>query len=354
MKELPVISLPPDPYLCGFLHGRALQKEIQENLALYRIRLEKELNLAWHEGLRRGRWHLERLSAYAPDYLQAVVGVAAGAGLSPAEAGFLDARYEIFYAEFASQARAEECTVLAVLPSKTPEGEVLLAQNWDWVPEVKGFWMRVEGPALTVLAFTEAGIPGGKIGLNSCGLALCINGLVSSVDRWDGEGLPFHARTWNILHAQSLREAEELVTMGLSPCSANFLIAMEGKTLCLERSPTHTFTMTTNTGFLVHTNHFIVGGPEVLAQKERTASKLRLARAEELLAQKASLSEHDLFQILSDHQGFPESICRHPTEDDRAGSSYSTVLSCVINPVRKTLTYVWGTPCMGTPKKVEL
>jgi len=47
---------------------------------------------------------LERLSAHASDSLAALKGIATGAKISGEEAGFLDARYEIFYSAHAKEA----------------------------------------------------------------------------------------------------------------------------------------------------------------------------------------------------------------------------------------------------------
>ena len=89
--------------------------------------MEEELGSAWREALRRGRIHLERLSAHAPDYLAALKGLAKGAKICEEEAGLLDARYEIFYSPYAKEA-GQECTSLAVLPERSAHRELILAQ----------------------------------------------------------------------------------------------------------------------------------------------------------------------------------------------------------------------------------
>jgi hypothetical protein len=94
--------------------------------------MEEELGLAWREALRRGRIHLERLSAHAPDYLAALKGLAKGAKISEEEAGLLDARYEIFYSAYAKEA-GQECTSLAVSPSEA------LIVNLSWRKIGTGF-----------------------------------------------------------------------------------------------------------------------------------------------------------------------------------------------------------------------
>jgi isopenicillin-N N-acyltransferase-like protein len=215
--------------------------------------MEEELGLAWREALRRGRIHLERLSAHAPDYLAALKGLAKGAKISEEEAGLLDARYEIFYSAYAKEA-GQECTSLAVLPERSAYRELILAQNWDWIPGIQGAWLLFESPDFQVLAFTEAGIPGGKIGINSAGLGLCVNGVFSPWDRWDGEGLPFHARAWMVLQSRVLAEAQEIIRSGFSPCPEIFSLDKKMKRFPWSARPHQTCVLTPNHGVLAHAN----------------------------------------------------------------------------------------------------
>src|SRR6185503_18348358 len=105
-------------------------------------------------------------------------------------------------------------------------GHLLMGQNWDWIPEVQGAMLHTREPdGLEILAFTEAGIVGGKIGLNSAGLGLAINGLLSTADDWSRLEMPFHVRCYEILRRRSLPEAVRLVVAGKRACSANFLLA---------------------------------------------------------------------------------------------------------------------------------
>ncbi|MCV4566995.1 hypothetical protein OFB72_31030, partial [Escherichia coli] len=60
------------------------------------------------------------------------------------------------------------CTAFALLPAHSADGALWMGQNWDWIEDAKGALQHVTEPDGTrVLAFTEAGIFGGKIGLNS-------------------------------------------------------------------------------------------------------------------------------------------------------------------------------------------
>src|SRR5207247_8844572 len=110
------------------------------------------------------------------------------------------------------------------MPQASDNRHVLLAQNWDWIPQVEGLFLKIRpesGPQ--VLCFTEAGVVGGKIGLNSEGIGLAINGLVSNKDNWERLRKPFHVRCWEILNSKTLRQTVGKTTAGGTSWSANFL-----------------------------------------------------------------------------------------------------------------------------------
>ncbi|MCS7240693.1 MAG: C45 family peptidase [Candidatus Bipolaricaulota bacterium] len=343
-----VLNLPADPYAAGLLHGQTLASEIRQNLALYQERLEKAYGLARREGLRRARVHLERLAAWAPEYLLGLQGLAQGAGLTPAEIALLDARYELFYAEFAK----EGCTALFLRPPKAEE--MLLAQTWDWIPSVWGIWVRVPLGDCGVLAFTEAGIFGGKIGLNRAGLGLCLTGLASPGDRWDGEGIPLHARVWRALQALTLAEAVEILSATPSPCSAGFLVGDGEGAACVELTPNEARVFPIPHASFVHANHFLLFSLQAGARAELENSYSRQVRAEALLAAQPSLAVAQVFAVLRDHQGFPNGICRHPDEGLPPWERWATNLAVVLAPRRGEIQFTWGSPCASPVQRLSL
>lgn len=108
-------------------------------------------------------------------YWEALKSLVKAARLSLDDVVAMNARYEIIYSKYSRRGRREVgenlpagCTSAAVLTSSTTEGHLLMDQNWDWIPGIRCVLRRfrpAQGPE--VLAFTEAGTVGDKIGLNS-------------------------------------------------------------------------------------------------------------------------------------------------------------------------------------------
>ncbi len=300
-----------------------------------------------------------------PAYAAMVHGLSDGSGVPILDLAALNARYELFYGEFVRQGLATACTAFAVLPERTENGRLLLGENWDWFPEVAGLWLRVRWGDLTVLAFTEAGIVGGKIGLNSAGVGLAVNGLVSHLDRWDGEGIPFHVRTWRILCARGIGEAVDAVERDGAPGSANFLVGASGEVghgevVDLERAPSGAARVAPTDGILVHANHFLaperLGVREPLA-KERSSTHLRQARLAEILthaADRGPLAAEKVQDALRDHLGRPDSVCRHPSPVFPPQANYATALSVVMDLHARRVNYTSGPPCQHAFQSLDL
>ena len=219
-------------------------------------------------------------------------GIADGAGLALDQIAALNVRYELLYYQFGQNAttvrRPDGCTAFAVAPSASAEGHLLIGENWDWIPEVRGALVRTtEADGLTTLGFTEAGIFGAKIGLNSAGLGLLINGMVATSDDWARRTLPFHARCRAILRSHCLDDAVAVVTGTDRPCAANYLIAqVPDRIVDIEAAPDRVRCWPDEAGCLCHTNHFLdpralgVVEPEI---ERGPDSQLRLARMRHLL-----------------------------------------------------------------------
>jgi isopenicillin-N N-acyltransferase-like protein len=277
-------------------------------------------------------------------------GVAEGSGFSYAEIAALNVRYELFYYQFGVNAVADGCTAFAVLPEASADGHLLIGENWDWVSGVRGAVLHSREPdGLEVLSFSEAGIFGGKIGLNSAGVGLLINGLTSTDDDWARLYTPFHVRCYEILRSHSLAAAVRIVTEGDRSCSANFIIAQApDQVVDIETAPRATRSTGCVGGCLAHSNHFV--DPAALHVSEPPVEKnphsyWRLDRMNELLGQRRPLALGDLQEALRDHQGRPYSICFHIDPEEPPEEHYESVISAIMDLHAGTLYLSDGPPC---------
>ena len=331
MAELTILDLGSDPKERGNIHGRAMSDEIRDNYATYVERFEA--------GGAKLPVVLEQSDAWAafiahdnPEYSEEMRGVAAGAGLSLTEVAMLNARYELAYCVFGSEAESinrqsgleeEGCTAFGLLPQMTDSSHTIMGQNWDWLERVRGrvFMMRVTRSSESrkdkpdFVGFTEAGIVGCKMGVNEVGIGLCVNGLVTARDGVDGFRKPFHVRCKEILDAWTFDKALLPVVQTDRCCSTNFLIGhADGEIIDIEATPDYCSYLYPVDGLVTHSNH-LLRETRIASEFERIAphSLYRANRLERMLRRDCpGIGIDTIHAALSDHFSHPASICRHP------------------------------------------
>lgn len=377
---LPILDLSGSPREVGRAHGEAGRERIGYNVELYFHRFEVEAGVPRSEALDRAAQYLGVIQRREPDYAALVQGIAEASGCELLEIAALNARYEILYSEFARAVMDEAtkggaaapedllgepdgCSAFGVEPAASPDGHLRLGQNWDWIPGVQGLLLRIERPdGLRVLCFTEAGIAGGKIGLNSAGLGLVINGLVSNRDSWARLQTPFHVRTWRALNSRTLGEATDAILGEARSCSANFLLAQaagagEGRVIDIEAAPDTNRTLPPQRGLLAHTNHFLDADRLDIWQPldARSSTFRRCSRLQDLLdGSSGRLDAKALTAILRDHEGYPQSICTHPSPLWPEEERYQTVFSVVMDLHAGEMLACPGNPCTYAYQQVSL
>jgi len=371
-STLPVLSLKGSPYQIGYKHGKNARPEIERNLEVYFRRFKSETELSHDVAVSRAGKFLKVIDKVSPEYAETMRGVAAGSGQEILDITALNVRYELMYSQFSKiglkpMPKTFGCTAFATLPTAVENGHLMMAQNWDWIPEVKGLFLNVKnenGP--DVLSFTEAGVVGGKIGLNSEGVGLLINGIVSSKDDWARLKKPFHVRCWEILRSKTLGQAVRVIAQGQRNCSANFILGQQktiglGKVVDIESAPEAVCELGPDRGAVAHTNHFsnpkILGVKQVL-DEERLSTLQRHRRIQKLLdgtvrgGQKLDLSKAQ--SMLRDHYGKPESICRHSNMKLPEYERYETVVSVVMDLYSRKLWATVGSPCSAEYQSLTL
>lgn len=347
-----------DAYERGLVHGRVFKDDIAANLKTYLDRFAAS-GLSAADALAEGaRWRaaMERQNE---DYAAEMAGIGVGAGQSREALGLLNARYELAFTLFGRDARGKEragmeadgCSVFGVLPEATADRHTWLGQNWDWLAGIHGhtFVLRIRRsrkPSLVCL--TEAGIAGGKMGVNECGIGLVENGLASDRDGNNPYQKPFHMRCREILDADRYDDALRPVVESRRTCSANFLVgAAGGEIIDLETSPDHVAYLHPSDGMVTHSNHFMgPGHGESQLEKIGPNTLYRAARLRRLLmCAHGRLDLARFREAVTDHFAAPNSICRHPDERQPEATRTMTTGAALIDLEARVMHVADGPPC---------
>jgi isopenicillin-N N-acyltransferase like protein len=267
-----------------------------------------------------------------PEEREELAGMAAGAGVDLHALLAVNARTELL----AGAAPHSECSVAG--------GGALLAQNWDWHPDLAAstlVWV-VRRPGGWFATLTEAGILA-KIGLNSSGLGVCLNLLECSADGGlDGE--PIHLLLRRVLAScSSLEEALDLLCGARVAASSAVTVAVPGEVATVELSPGGPNVV--RGGF--HTNHFLVAPPagrDTGLEDPLSSSELRLD----------VVRREPLRDALRSHEGHPIGVCRHVDDSLPWEERTATLASVVMDLAAPSLRVAFGQPCTAAYEDIPL
>jgi len=361
------LTLTGGPRERGRAHGEAFADEIAANV-------ERYLSVFAHYGAdeetvyEQAEGFVDVIESANAEYFSEMNGVADGAGLDLLDVTVLNARWEVMYSAYAEAAEEGDdagdgaapdgCTAFGARPETTAEGRTLIGQNWDWIPEIDLFLMelkREDGPDM--LTMTEAGIVGGKIGLNEHGIGMLLNGLVATGDGDQPFRTPYHVRFREALSAETLHGAIQPLIETDRANSANVLLAHEeGEMIDLELAPSVESYLYPEDGLLTHANHF-KERDRVDSEFERiaTSTLCREPRLRRLLSnQRGELDVAGAQESLRDHFGRPASVCMHPDDSAPEAERSRTNFSVVMDLAERRLYGTDGPPCENEPQAFEL
>ena len=151
-----------DAHARGRTYGEAAADQINRAIDFYAASFLRKSGLQWPD-LRDAAPHwVPLVAAYAPDLLEEMRGIAAGADVGLEDILLLNGRGELNQGNAFAAAGvpgavapkdelAEGCTTFAVLPDATGNGHMVVGQNWDWREAV--------ADTLVVLRITTPGKP---------------------------------------------------------------------------------------------------------------------------------------------------------------------------------------------------
>jgi isopenicillin-N N-acyltransferase-like protein len=175
------------------------------------------------------------------------------------------------------------------------------------------------------LTMTEPGMIG-KIGMNHCGIGVCLNFM--TIENYQPYGAPLHVLLRTILDSKSLNEAQSLITSHLRGKIGNILISdSNAESVDIELAGDEFFSIPVEDLF-VHTNHFLKKIDYDLMLFPNTLG--RYSRAKELLSRLDDPSITSMKDILKDRGNGEYPICRkrfsHPLLTDDTSITVSSIV----------------------------
>jgi len=246
-----------------------------------------------------------------------------------------------------------------VTPPATADGRTYVGQNWDWLASIADDLLltRVEREGKPdFLTMTEAGIVGGKIGVNEAGIGMAVNGLVSAADGEHPYRTPYHVRFREVMDAERFDEALDPLVGSPRACSANVLLGhADGVAIDLELSPEHVNHLHPNDGVITHANHFESDAVETPTAMDGPSTLYRGRRLRDHLAAHVGGIDPDVVRDgLQDHFSAPASVCKHVDESLPEIEHGRTNASFVIDLEGRRIWGTRGPPCESEYREYRL
>jgi isopenicillin-N N-acyltransferase-like protein len=226
-----------------------------------------------------------------------------------------------------------------------------MGQNWDWLLHSAETCVLLEARqdgAPDFVTVVEAGLLA-KAGMNSSGLGLCTNAVVSGADRGE-PGIPYHVVLRALLDAETISDALAAIQLGVRSSSATYLLGhTDGLTVTVDAAPgdhSQLHLLFAEHGLLLHTNHFLadIGAARDISPWAFPDSPFRLDRMRRLVADAPAMTVELAQSVLADHANYPNGICCHP-DARHPEEQWATVASLVMELDGRILHLASGQPC---------
>ncbi len=344
--RFPELSVVGSPVEMGRQIGEHFRSQIVDlsKLVLERFNKGAQQQVSWDRAEEVARRSFDRVAEFFPDSLKELQGTADASGVSVKRLMVLNARNML-------GEQPEGCTSIMVSAESSGSGNGFAGQNWDNDPAMAPLSAVITRKGQGKAAFTSWMQPGlvAYIGFSSSGIGICMNALNGPSDP---TGLPWYFFVRAILEANSTAEAVDAVKSAPRALTANAAMITNEGPLNLEILPSSVESIKAESdGVLVHTNHCVhpafVSNNDDFADKIYGQSFQRRDRGRELLdarLNQGKVSIDDAKRLLSDHDGFPTSICRHPNDEPSTGWQRS-VISIILEPSDNRMHVTNGNPC---------
>lgn len=308
----PTIKVRGTPEEIGRQQGTILKERIHKTVEFYKDQFDQPEE----EILRIASHFRESTAKFSKDFYLEIEALSQAAEVDPRWIYALNGRTEIL------NLNPMECTSLAF------RNQGIIGQNWDWEREVEELAVildieKEDGPR--ILTMTEPGMIG-KIGMNSCGLGVCLNFML--IDDYNAHGVPLHVLLRAILESESMEKALAAIKPHLAGKAGNILISAEnGEAADIELAGEDFFLIPVEDLF-VHTNHYLTKIKNPLQLFPHTFG--RYDRAKKLLGVVNHASVESMKQILKDTDNEQWPICRkrfsHPLLTDDTSITVCSII----------------------------
>ena len=352
MLVFPTITISEDsPFKRGESYGAQASPLIGMAINTYKAHTARAgigWEIAQEVAMRHLTWVEENENL--PEMVEEINGIATGSGNDIRDIAVLNCIYELLHFP-------NECTAFALKREATADGHIILGQNWDQNPVMGAHTLILDifekETGKHIFGITEAGqlIKSGIcVHKDESVTAICGNSILSSKDKV-GIGCPASILRRKALTFGRMESILNLVTGSARSVSSNINVATsENEAFAIELLPEVVesedrllmdpyYIIKPMSGIVTHDNSIkSVPQIDVLRHGHPRGTHLKILFSE-------AVGRIDLDYIkkcLSDHEGYPGSICSHGCDEN---DDWQTIASVIYDLDARTAHICCGAPC---------
>lgn len=342
-KEFKIVECRGSPHDIGFQYGISCKQNIIRSINLHMKGLEVLYNASKEQVLCMAKKYLSLTEKFHPDLIEQLQGTAEGAEVSFDEVFALRCMLEL--GEYYKPVMGL-CTSFAATGEATKNEETIIGQNIDWTPNFSIDLLRIKpkkGVESLVLAF--GGVA--EWSLTSAGLGLAMN-LILTPPEVQRINIPCSVVIHKAIQQKNLGDAVGVFAENGRGLLNYVLANSEGDIIDIETTPDDFNILYPERDFIVHSNHYVT---ERFKKGDHAYTccpdtYVRLPRLKKLMNEHyGNLSAEVMMELITDHDNYPSSICRHVDEEKPLYLHFETLISIIILPKEKTLYIAYGQPC---------
>ena len=354
MLVFPTITISENtPFKRGESYGRKASLLISMSIDTYKSKLARA-GLSWEIAQEVAMRHLDWASENEgmPDMIEEIRGISEGAGKDIRDIAVLNCVYELLHFP-------KECTSFALKREATMDSHVILGQNWDQDPTIGAHAVILdiieEETGNHIFGISEAGqlIKSGMC-VRSDGTAVAIAGssILSNLDKV-GIGCPTTILKRKALCLGRMESIINLVTGSARSVSSNINIATtEDEVYSIELLPEVVdredrllvdpyYILKPMSGAITHDNGIrSVPQIDMYRHGHPRGTHLKILFSERT----GSIDLDYIKRCLSDHEGYPGSICSHGCDEN---DNWQTIASVIYDLDAKRAYISCGAPCQS-------
>ncbi len=340
-------------YEIGLQYGSAAKDNIQKALDLLISGLQMDPFRADRNSvLACGRKYIENVRSFDPSGIERVRGISDGAEIS-----FDEAFATQCYTEIATSYPflAGLCTSFAVTGPATKGGVTILGQNIDWHPETPLDLLHIKhADGSEQLSLTFFGAP--CYSLTSAGIGNSANLTISPMGPVTTH-VPLSFYLYAAMRRRTFGDAFEVLLKTARGIGYYHLADADGKMAGIESVYDGYTVIEPERAVLVHANHYETknyeandGARVYIPDSFQRAPKLRSLIEEHY----GMITPELMMEILADHEGYPNSICRHVDASKPPEFASVSAASVIMIPAERKMYLAFGQPCRTKYLKYSL